>query len=779
MLRSILSITFRKIHRNPGYFFVTTFGLMIGLTSAILVFIWAKYELTYDRYDPGNSRVFAVLLNETVEGNIETSDETPVPLLEKVSSNIPEVASVTRFENSRSMLKSGNKEVLKYGAYVDTSYFQVFAPTLLSGSPNPLSGKHSIVISQNLAELLFGKENPLGRTVTVEAKNDYIVSAVFRDFPENSSLHDYMYLLPFSARINADEEPQNYFVRLYDENSRSVVERKIDAEIHSFMENQTVHCLLFPLTDWRLHWNFVNGKVSGGRIVYVIIFIITAIFILVMACVNYMNIATATAAQRAREIGVRKITGATQRLLARQFLVESLILTSLAALTSLLCVYVMLPYFNQLTGVHLEFSLLDLEVWAGVVAVVIFASLTAGSYPAFLLSRLKPVFTLKGNAGVSLSGAGLRKVLVVFQFSLSVVLIFFALILRQQTDFLLARDLGFDKHNVINLWIAEEEDLSLAAFKAEITRHTSIVSAALGGASPMEVNGYSEVRWAGNHTSDPIMLNGVSVDHNMLETLKFRFIAGRNFTPLIASDSSAFVITESAARKLGMTDPIGQRITYTMFGEKEGTIIGVVRDFQNEDIHAPMDPVIFQMTSTKYMYNLFVRYQEGKVHDAVAHVKKVYAKFQPGAELNYSFLDQDFRNQFFREQMLANFSLWSTVIAVGIAGLGLIGLTMFNTQRRTKEIGLRKVLGASVIQVVILLCRDFLKPVLFSFLIAFPLSYMLAQKFLEGYAFRISLSPVLFMIVAGLMIVFVLVMISFQSIKAALGHPVDALKNNE
>lgn len=780
MIHSILSITFRKTLKNPSYSFITIFGLMIGLTTAILVFLWVKYELTYDRYDPANERVYALMINELEEGSIETYDETSVPLMERLSFQIPEVEAVTRFDNTRAQVKFGSKELLRYGAYADSGYFRVFSPLITSGSSsNPLPDNHSIVISESTSNLLFGDDNPLGKLVTVGMKNDFVVSAVFADFPENSSLNHYSFILPFHAKVRSDDDWENYFIKLYDVKAKPTVENMIDAAMHSFTGNKNSHSLLFPLTDWRLHWNFENGKVSGGRVVYVVIFIVTAIFILVMACINYVNIATATAAQRAKEIGVRKMTGATQTVLARQFFMESILLTFFATTFSLLMVYLLLPGFSQLTGVPMTVSLNDPTLITGVVSVALLTAVLAGSYPAILLSRIKPALTLKGNVSATLTGSALRRALVIFQFSMSVVLIFCAVVMREQTDFLLTKELGYDKENVINVWVNQDPNLPLATFKAEVQQHASIVSAALGGASPMEVNGSAEVKWATKSSVEPMLLNGVSADHDMLATLKFDFVAGRNFSETIPSDSSAFIITESAARKMGFIDPVGQTITYTMFGEQEGKIIGVIRDFQNEDIHAPMDPVIFQMTSTKFMTNLFIRYSDGNLDDALAHVKSVFNKFQPGIALSYSFLDQDFQNQFFRERLLGNISLWFTIIAISIAGLGLLGLTMFNTQRKRKEIGIRKVLGASVIQVFIMLCRDFLTPVLISLSIAFPVSYLLVQKFLEDYAFRIPISIMLFLTVGSMMICFVLVTISFQSITAALKKPVDVLKSSD
>jgi putative ABC transport system permease protein len=446
----------------------------------------------------------------------------------------------------------------------------------------------------------------------------------------------------------------------------------------------------------------------------------------------------------------------------------------IATFISLLAAYLLLPFFNQLINVKLTIPLADPVLLTGLFSIGLLTGLLAGSYPAFLLSSLKPAAVLKSNSSAALTGPGLRKGLATFQFTLSIILIFSAIVMRQQTDYLLKKDLGYDKNNVINIWLPP--DLPLQSFKAEILAHSSVLSAGLGGASPMEVNGYAPVRRTGNSDGDQLLLNGVSGDHDLLPTLKLEFVQGRNFSPGLTSDSSSFIITQKAAALLGFSDPIGQTITYTMFGEQEGKIIGVIKDFHNEDIHAPIDPVIFTFGTKKDLHNLFVRYADGHLDEVLAHITAVFHKFQPGIPLPYSFLDKDFENQFYREKLLGNLSVWFTVIALIIAGLGLFGLTMFNTQRRIKEIGVRKVLGASVTQVLILLYLDFFRPVVVSFLLAFPLAYYLMEQFLQGYAFRISIPALTFILVGAAMIAFVLLTVSYQSFQAATKNPVDSLK---
>jgi len=776
MLRSILSVVFRNFFRNLSYSIISMGSLVVGLTTALLIFLWVIYELGFDRGQPDKDRIFAVLSNELGDGEIETSEETPAAMADYLANGVPEVESVTRVDGSRKLISFEKKSVIKRGIYADTEYFRIFEPEIVIGNPlNPFPDNHSIVISQGLALLLFERGDAIGKIVALDLHTEFKVTGVFFNFPENSSWNDKDFILPYSARPKSEEWLKLY-VKLNRDASREGLERKIDVKLREILGHQDTRALLFPMTDWRLRWSFENGEVSGGRIVYVILFSVTALFILVMACVNYINLATARAAKRAREIGVRKMTGATQAVLASQFMIESLTITFTATNVSLAIGYLILPLFNQLVGITLSFSFTDPLLLAGLFSIALFTGLLAGSYPALLLSSLKPAIVLKGNLYSALIGAGLRKALVIFQFTLSITLIFCAIVMWQQTNYLLKKDLGYDNNHVINVWL-NADGLPVEGIKTEILADPSVISAGFGHTSPMEVNGYAEANWQANSSGSPVLLYGTSADHDLLNTLKFKFVQGRNFSREVASDSSNFIITRKTAEVLGFNNPIGQKISYNMFGHQEGEIIGVIEDFHHNDIHSPISPVIFTFSrSNTIINNIFVRYEDDKLEQALLHVKTVFNKFRPGTPLEYSFLDSEFEGQFYNEKLLGNLSIWFNAIAVIIACLGLLGLTIFNAQRRTKEIGIRKVLGASVNQVVIMLCRDFIRPVMFSFLLAFPVAYYLMQKFLEGYAFRITISAFSFLLVGLIMAGLVVLTVSYQSFQAATRNPVESLK---
>lgn len=777
MLHLTLRLILRSFIRNISFSLTTLISLIAGITVAVLASIWLNYELQYDSYHPDNKRVYAVMMNEYVDGIIETTEETPVPLFDFLSHDVPSIEAATRFDNTHALLNHNDKSIQRTGAYADSSYFQVFKPQIIAGSREaPLPGNHSIAISSDLAKALFENGTAIGKTIQVNLKTDFEVTAVFEMFPQNSSLHRYHFILPFNAKVRPADEWKSYYVKLYDSKNKTLVEQEINDQFAKFFQNKDATSLLFPLTDWRLHWSFENGKVSGGRIVYLVILGIIAAFILIMACVNYINIATARAAKRAREVGVRKMTGATQSTLIYQFMIENMTTVFVATAISMFLAWMLLPIFNSFAGTPMNFEITDPMLFSTIIGIALLTGLIAGSYPAFLLSSLRPALILRGNLYHMFTGARLRKALVVFQLTLSIILVFCAVVLRKQINYMLQQDVGFDKTNVINVWLDRSQDLPLDQIRSEVLDHSSVVSAGLGGASPMEINGAADATWA--EKKEPVSLNGVSAHYEMLTTLKLDILKGRNFSRDY-NDSANFIITEQAAKLLGLKNPVGQTIHYNMFGDQEGTIVGVVKDFQNDDIHTTASPVIFTFGPEENLFNLFVRYKDGELDEAVSHVKRIFNKFQHGIPVNYSFLDSDFENQVYPDQMLNKICSAFTTIAMIIACLGLLGLTMFNTERRTKEMGIRKVLGASVIQIVGLFNREFFKPVLISLLLGFPPAYFLMDKFLEGYAFRTNISAELFLTVTSAIITLVLITTGYQSIKSARRSPVESLKREE
>lgn len=774
MIRSILVLTIRNFFRNFNYSVLTLSGLVLGITTGLLTFSLLYFEFTYDRQNPAANRIFTILMHELFDGTIHTSEDSTVPLADFLRQEVPEIEYMTRLDNEFVELKYNDVAVEKDGTYADSSYFNVFPAKIVEGNPDKaLQSKNAVALSSRLSKILFPDGKAAGKFVSI-GRQEYQVSAVYEAYPANNSMQYVSFVLPYDARKSPADVPQHYFVKLIAQEKQAVVEDKLNQKLKQFYQNDNVKATLFCLTDWRLHGNFENGQATGGRIVYVVSFGFIGLFILIMACVNYMNMATARATRRAREIGVRKMTGATQRMLVRQFITESLFISAVAAAIAALCAALLLPLFRELTGLAVTIDWSDPVLLSGFVLITALTGILAGSYPAFLLSSFRPAVVLKGSMFTSMTGSGIRRGLVVFQFILSIVFVFGALVMWKQTSFLLNKDVGYDKHNVINVWLASP-DLPIQSFRTEVAKHSAVVSVSYGGASPMEVNGAAEVKWPGKAPGE-VALYGATADFDMIPTLGLKIIQGRNFSRDLITDSANYIINQRAAELLGFKNPIGQRITYTMYGDREGEIIGVINDFQNDDIHLPMAPVIFGIGRQRSeITNMFIRYQPGRLEEALNHLKATYKKFTTSA-LNYSLLDKDYEGQLYREIVIRRLSMIFTAIAILIAILGLMGLALFNAERRTKEIGIRKVLGASVAQVLQLMYKEYVRPTAISLVIALPLAYYLMRQYLEGFSYRISLHGGFFIATSVGLILLVLLIVSAQSYKAAVKNPAESLK---
>ncbi len=777
---AFLKTTFRHLQRHTMYTFLSLSGLVIGLVTSLLIFMWIVDELSYDKQHPDNDRVFRVMYHERqANGEVLTLEETPSLLADYLKHEIPEVEKVSRAGFwERKLLSLGNTAAYFDGRFADAEFVSVFNLTLLAGDPkNLIPDNRSIIVSRRIAKTFFPNGDALGKFIQVDRKEEMKITGIYENHSRLSSLGE-EFLLPISVYLGTpawDNLDVGTYVKLKRADADAAVTEKIYDKINQERNISQTSLSMFRLTDWRLHWRFKDGKISGGRIDIVIAFGIIAAFILAMACINYMNLATARAAMRAKEIGVRKMSGATRRILVRQFLGESLVISFSAGLVSLLGIYLLLPLFSALTGKELTFVLFDAVFLTGAFTFSLISGLLAGSYPAFVLASLKPSTVLKGNLHEGLTGAVLRKYLVIFQFSLSLILIVSAVVIQQQVNFLRSRDLGFDQKNVLYIEPGQDSNLSVDVFRAEALRRPGIKYVVEGAANPMEINGVGTAVVPARGGNEQVVVNGATCDYDYLPALGFTFVSGRNFSRDHASDSNAFVITEKAADMIGFENPIGQSITYG----KTGTIIGVIRDFQNAEIHETAAPVIFFLgdkESFGYWRRLFIGYRPGQLNEVRDYLKAVYEKLEPGLPLEFGFLDRDFDSQFRSDKLLGSLAIWFTVIAVAIACLGLFGLTLFNTQRRTKEIGVRKVIGASVANLVFMLCKDFSRPVIISITIAVPVAYLLLGQFLQRYPLHMDLPWMSFAVTSVALLAIALLTVSYQSFRAARQNPVEALK---
>lgn len=774
----------RQLQKHFTHTLLSVGGLVTGLVASLLIFLWVLDELSYDHQHPDNSRVFQVMLNSRESnGEIATMDDVPGALAGFLKDEIPEVEEVCRTGYwNRVFFTHGDKSLYFEGRFADSTFFEVFNMPLVAGNPaRIMPDDRSIVISRSMALKLFGTEHALDQSVTMNKSTELKVTGIYEDPPRISSLGE-EFIMPISYHL-VDAPPSwtepnvSVTVKLRAANDDGRVTEKIRQKMNLEAHVDNTELFLFRMTDWRLHWNFVDGKPSGGRIIYVVSFSLAALFILLMACINYMNLSTARAAIRAREVGVRKMSGASRGALIRQFLMESIALGLIAFVVSVALIYLVLPLFSSLTGKPLRFEQITWTSFLGMFIVALLTGIVAGSYPAFLLSSLKPSVVLKGNLYSGLTGAGLRRTLVVVQFSLSLILLFGVTVVLQQIEYMRTRDLGFDRNRVLYFVPVDDAPLRFEPFKNEVMRSPAIENAAFGAANPMEINGNGNVNWPGRPPGEDVMFYQADCDYDYLPTLGFQLVKGRNFSRDVASDSSNFVITERAAEVLGFDDPIGQTIE---FMDKKGEIIGVVKDFHNLDIHELTGPVILSFGSEKNLQDqwrvLFVKYKEGKLTEAMDHLRAVCQQIQPGVPPEFWFLDKDFEYQFQSDLLMGKVAGFFTVFGVFIACLGLFGLTMFSTQRRTREVGIRKVLGASAREIVLLLSRDFSRPLLVAVVVAFPAAWYVAQEFLSAYPYRITLELTTFGMASLSLMGLAMSTVVYLSIKASSRNPVEALR---
>jgi ABC-type antimicrobial peptide transport system permease subunit len=789
MLRNNLITALRNFLRHPIYSTINVSGLVLGLTSCVFIFLWVWDEISYDRYHKDNDLVFKVM--ETVrfsDGEISTDQFTPGLLAETLKSQFPEVEQTSRVAwDEDKLFRANDKANYEYGNYADKSIFEVLNLPLAEGDQkNPLPDNQSVAISKKMAERYFPKANALGNLMRINNEQDVKVTAVFENLPINST-ESFDFILPMDLYVrDIDLNQWNNdgwlitFVKLKESFMRKQVDEKIKDVVKKHNEGFRPELFLFPMREWRLHNNFVEGKQSGGRINYVLSFSLIAAFILLIACINFMNLSTARSANRSREVGVRKVAGASRGALVRQFMFESVSLSLFSLVISLLLVHLLLPLFNDFTGKQLTVDYLDPAITGSLLGFALLTGLIAGSYPAFFLSSFRPASVLKGNLQSTFSGAALRRTLVVFQFGLSIIIIIAALVVNDQIAYMRNKNLGFDKKNVLSIKTNPELLKGYEVFHNDILQNPIITSIAIGAANPMEINGSLEFDWTGKASDDNTYFNVADCDYDYLETLGFTLVEGRNFSPKFPSDSNNFIVTEEVVRKMGVANPIGQHFKG---GDKDGQIIGVIKDFHNLGIRKVYNPTVLVLGNNGNgvmdfgsWATIFIRYEPGKLKDALEYVQQVSKKVNSNFPVQIGFVDQDFERQFRTEIMVGTLSTCFTIIAIIISCLGLFGLALFSTERRVKEIGVRKVLGASVSGLVVLLCRDFVRLVIYAILLGSPLGYYLMEQFLSEYPYRTQLNLSMFVIAAIAMLSISLSIISYQAIKAALGNPVEALR---
>jgi len=825
MIRNYLKIALRNLSRNKVSAIINISSLTIGLACVLLIGLYVKDEMGYDRFFKNADRIYRVNIHEK-DGNDEfVAAHTPPPLGQALQNNFAEIESFTRIylpgDEVAHFVKNGRREALteKNCLSVDSNFLQFFSYPLLKGdAAKCLDGPHCVVLTESGAKKYFGDEDPVGKSLVFDGYDaPFTITAVLKDLPEKSSLQFDMLLCNLAMpaikhfnwswvwlqtgtfvkmRANAPNTPADIenlvsrfpaMVKIQAAPAFSRVGTPFDDYIK---KGNKYEVLLQPIADMHFYSAGIGNRYFvQSDIKYVYIFSAIALFIILLACVNFMNLATAQSARRAKEIGIRKVLGSERRRLIWQFLVEALIYTIFAAIAAILIVIAALPGFDRLASKSISLNALyDVQIWGGVLLLIVLTALFAGSYPAFFLTSFKPVLVLKGKADLKTAKTGFstRNVLVVFQFAVSAVMIICTIVVYKQLQYNQSKDLGYSKENVLAIDDAERLGNNEESFRQEVLKLPEVANATISTNLPASQkyfeDDYNPEPDAENRSSPAktLAMPSYMVDDAFVPTLKLTMAAGRNFSKSF-NDSGSVILNEAAARLAGWKDPIGKYIVYPGGDNRRYQVIGITRDFNAISLHDQIAPwALFYTTSRSYTSNtsyLAVRLRSGDYAKAIAKIHSAWKTFLPETPFEYNFLDQQYDELYKTDQTMGKVFSVATGLFVIVACLGLLGLAMHTAERRTKEIGIRKVLGASVESVVVMLSKDFLKLVVIASIIAFPVAWYVMNLWLQGFAYRTEISWWIFALSTGAIAFIALATISFQSIKAAMNNPVESLRS--
>ncbi len=783
-------MAWRNLWKHRQSSFLNLVGLSTGLACALLIFLWVNDERSIDKFHNNDEQLFQVMVNDKNSNGTTTMNFTPGPLADALKAEIPEVqfaaSAIFPFGSKTSTLSVGDKQIRAAGQYASPDYFNVFSYTLTQGNPNNiLEQKDEIVISESLARRLFNTtDNVTGRSIEWMREKPYRITGVFRDVPDNSSVK-FDFLLPMEVFIAQNPyikewtnfDPNTY-VRLKEGADASLVNKKITGFLKRKVENARVELFLTRFSNRYLYGNYENGVQAGGRIEYVKLFTVIALFILLLACINYMNLATAKASHRVKEVGIQKVVGASRALLVAQYIGESILMTLFALGISFALVYLLLPAFNEITGKNLEVQF----SWQTIVAlltIVVGTGVVSGSYPALYISRFKPVSIFRGVLKTSSGEIFVRKGLVVFQFVISLVFIISVMVVYRQLSYIQSRNLGFNKENIVSFEIegtnVDRMIRNRKVIEDAVERLPEVVSVAAmtHGALANDYGTTNNITWQGKHPNEDINFQNIGVDYNTIETLGMQMVEGRSFSREKSSDSAEIIFNEAAIRAMNLKDPVGKKVM--MWGD-ERTIVGVVKDFHLESLHENVKPFAFRLEPV-FTNHVIARIKPGQEAAAIQKMEDIYERYNAGNLFNYRFVDEEFQKLYMAETRTGKLSKYFAGLTILISCLGLFGLSAFTAQRRQKEIAVRKVIGASVSNVVMLLTKEFIILIGTSILIAIPIAWWITGVWLNNFAYKAQVPGTLFIVAAVLILFISISTISYQALKAALSNPVKSLRN--
>ncbi len=789
MIKNFFLIAVRNIGRHKVFTLINVTGLAIGLAASLLILLWVQDEFSFEKFNRNAENIYRVEEDQFYSGARYHVTVTPEPSGPVWKEKIPEINQQVRINLwlPRVLFRYDDKSFFETGvAAVDSNLLKMFTLPLALGDPrSALNSPHSIILTQKLASKYFGTGNPIGKTLTVENQAQFTVTGVFKDIPENSML-TFSSVIPYSYLKEigmADNHWGNNsiftFVQLEKGADIKSVGKKLTDIVVENDPQITTKYSVFPLLDIHLHGQF-GFKETKGPMIVVSIFTLIAIFVLLIACINFINLSTAKASGRGKEVGIKKVAGADQMSMIIQFMLESLLLVAVAMVLALVLIGLMLGTFNNISGKSFRlYDLLQFRFIFNFIIVGLVAGFLSGIYPALYLSSFKPVAVLKGEAVSAGRNGRLRQILVVVQFTLSILIATSAIFMYKQLKFLQNKDLGYNKENLICIPIPDNLKPKYYSLKKELEKETLVqgVTASLWNPTSMGSNS-GGASWDGKDPAKQVLIGTNGIDYDYLKTMNMQLASGRDFSRDFPSDmvrdtTGNFLVNEEVVKLMGIGDPVGKNFRFMGL---HGTIVGVLKNFHFKSADQAIEPMAFALSDTRFLRVMLIRLTPGKIPQSVKAVENTWKNIVPEYPLDYTFIDQDYDKLFRSQIRLTALLKYFTILAVIIACLGLYGLSSYSAERRTNEVGIRKVMGAGSLKVMYTLSKEFLLPVLLSIIIAIPLGWIIVVNLLKQFAYRIDLSLWVFLGIAGGAILIALLTVSFQAYKATGINPAEALK---
>ena len=784
MIKNYLKIAWRNLFRNKGFSATNLLGLTIGITCTILISLWVKDELTYDKFHTNYNNIYQVYAIRDFNNQLFTDQNMVLPLASTIKSSIPQIKeAVVTTHRQPHVLKYGDTKLKKEGYTASDRFFEMFSWKFIMGSPSTaLPHPNAIVLTQSIAKALFGDADPINKIIRVDNDYDAKVTAIVADPPGNSTLQ-FAFINTFNydndflkrAMTNWQNSSWSVFVQVNPGTDMKQLDKAItDIKYKNDADDKRISTYFtFPMKKWRLQSEFKDGKNVGGMIEYVRLFSIIAVIILLIACVNFMNLSTARSEKRAREVGVRKTLGSGKRQLVLQFFSESIILAAIAFIFSVIAVYLLLPSFNSLVDKNLGLDITQPLFWCAALLLILLTGIVAGSYPALYLSSFNPVKVLKGTFLTGKKSALPRHILVVGQFAISILLISATIIVYQQIQHIKNRDIGYDPNNLIMVPASPDTQKNFAAINNELMQ-TGIINAVNRSFSPITSIWWKAPApdWDGKPAGAELIVASMSTDIEYAKTIGVKIIEGKDFSGSPA-DSSNMIINQAAVKAMQLRNPIGMQFRY---GSSKYTVIGIMDDIVMESPFKAVDPMLVYFDpNAANAINIRLK-DKIQPQQALKSIEGIFKKYDPAQPFDYKFVDEEFSKKFLTEDLISRITNIFAGLAIFICCIGLAGLASFTIEKRVREIGIRKVLGATVQQLLLLIAKDFLKLVLIAFVIATPLAWWFMNNWLEKYPYRVNISIWLFVTVGLLILLLALVVVSLNTMKAAVTKPVKSLR---